>query len=281
MVTRPIVDLSDTAWYRSVSRGDLSLYFQDTYVPVCITEKQGTQIAVVEGFSLKSGTSVNIQTPAGVLLGAVSAAQSADPTEPEVGEEEDNENNLEDNYPQTNDAPIYIHLRTKDETHKLLLQDAVINFAFPEIGLYNYKNVCVYFQRTTQRQNKKGLCPSTGNFSNILELYYPYIHFSNSFTYGNQFSWKIATLNQVLTKEDKTEYDVAFSRVRKLKSFSRAFSRNFFLGQGIDTPEPSLWFRKTLIGNALSTKKVVIRNKAFLEEAKDFFIPRGVDVDES
>lgn len=172
---------------------------------------------------------------------------------------------------------IYFEVRGLPDFVKL--ENEKIDFCFPEIGLYNYKNGVVFFFRRNQRQNKKGLCETTGLVLNAINLFKEVILISDNFKMSQMFRWSPKSVNQLFIKGKLLSLEEAFIGILKLKHFARAITREFFLAQGIDSKFPSLWFRQSLIGFVMSKESIIIKNKAFIQEALDYFIPLGISVD--
>lgn len=158
------------------------------------------------------------------------------------------------------------------------LSDLDFDFAFPAVGLYNYKNSAVFFMRRNWRQNKKGLCEETAHCVPVTQFYSPFVSFPASFSMRNLWRWSAANMNQAFLRSEYMGLADAYARVRKYKCLAKALSLNFLLGQGLMGKNPSVWFRKTLIGSALGPNAVKINNPLFYQEAIDFFQPQGVEV---
>ena len=161
------------------------------------------------------------------------------------------------------------------------LSDLDVSFEFPEIGLYNFKKGIVSFRRKTERQNKKALCPSTAHVIGGIHLFSSFALVPPVFNMSQLWRWNIVNVQNLFgVGSDKfPEFEDVYTDVKRMKAFARIFNRQFFLGQGLRSKHPSLWFRHSLIGRAVSTKEIVIENPAFLQEALDFFVPQGVSVD--
>lgn len=154
-----------------------------------------------------------------------------------------------------------------------------MQFYFPEVGLYNYKKGVVLYNRKTLRQNKKALCRLSTKISNILDFYGQYTQpFSQGFKLSQAWEWKPQIVDSTFECGKFLSFDEAYRSVRRLQTFARAVSRTFFIGQGISSTEPLLWFRKTPVGRAVSKTQLIIDNPAFFQETFDYFLPQGVDV---
>lgn len=155
-----------------------------------------------------------------------------------------------------------------------------VSFGFPKTGLYNFKKGVISFRRRTFRQNKKTLCSSTGEIYSSVNLFAGFLPLPQNFLISQMWRWTQANVQSVFgDKSGYSELEDAFESVRKLRTFSRALNRNFFLGQGITSKQPSLWFHQTLIGRCPAKNEIVVSNRAFLQEVIDQFIPAGVSID--
>lgn len=165
--------------------------------------------------------------------------------------------------------------------HRYLLPEARddLDFGFPETGIYNFKKGTILLYRKSHRQNKKGLCGGTAGISSTMAVFSKFYSIPVGFLMSQAWRWDVHNLNNVLVRGKLTEFDEAFESVVKLKTMSRALSRNFLVGQGIETKDPSLWFRHSLIGILPAKGKIEILNNSFLQEAADFFLPQGVSID--
>lgn len=244
-----VQDLSDTNWYLNVSPDDLNLYFAETYLRV-----------------ERTGPPSKYHPPQWVSICRF---------EMDEPHEEESDIDPEDLLRHCNVS----YFDKNNQEHRPKLKNVNITFGFPEVGLYNFKDSVLLYQRGTQRQNKKGLCSGNTDFFNTLALVRGFIELPDSFYYSNQIRWSTPFLNYLFDAADLPDFPEAFRRVKRFHNFSRAFSRDFFLTPGIASSDPALWFRKTLIGKAVSPSKVVIGHSAFLEEARDYFVPKGVSID--
>ena len=237
-------DLSDTSEYLNINCSDLNLYFAHTHVKVLTPDMQRPEWAFIDQFDLEDG---------------------GDPD----GPPED-----------SSDCDVFVRLTAPslEKKMKYSLEDVKFDFGLPQTGLYNYKKVVVLLSRRSFRQNKKAVCNGTISFFNTFELFRQFAPIPEKFLMQNAWSWTIRNVNNVLSFNAYCSLEEAFKKVSKLKDFSRALNPNFFVGQGIDKHIPSLWYRKTLIGDVLGTKSILIRNQSFLQEAQDFFLPEGVTV---
>lgn len=159
------------------------------------------------------------------------------------------------------------------------LEGRKIRFSFPQTGFYNFKKSVLDFRRKTHRQNKKGLCSTSGEVNNVSNLYEKYINFPTGFRLSQMWSWTPENVTTLFEKSGSLELENAYTEVSKLQSFARAVSPTFFLGQGITSLKPTLWFNHTLIGRVLTKKKIVVDDSLFLQEVLDFFLPQGIEVD--
>ena len=238
-LTPPEIDLSDTERYLSIGHNDLNLYFSDTFLKIGLPEKEDFTWGMVKSFF----------------------------TENDVDTKDK--------------SKIFVDLlldKTSAKKTRFRLSDISVDFSFPSVGLYNYRNSAVFIFRKNFRQNKKGLCPDTLTCVPVTNLYSRFIPFSTGFAMKNMWRWTINNLNQVFLKSEYMEFVDALERINKYKCLAKALSLNFLLGQGLTDKNPSLWFRKTLIGSALNYHEVMVNNPLFLQEAIDFFQPQGVTV---
>ena len=159
------------------------------------------------------------------------------------------------------------------------LPDVPVDFGFPETGIYNFKKGTVLFYRRSHRQNKKGLCSGTAGVSNTTSMFGRFYNIPTGFLMSQSWRWDALNLNHIFVKGTLSAFDEAVDAVVRLKAFSRAISRNFLVGQGIDSKAPSLWFRHSLIGAIPAKGKIEILNPSFLQEAADYFLPQGVSID--
>lgn len=174
-----------------------------------------------------------------------------------------------------------IHVQLMFEGSKIeevRVSDLGFDFSFPPTGLYNYRNGIVLFLRRNFRQNKKGLHQETGQFITAPNLYARFTEFPTGFALRNVWRWTPSNLNQVFMKSDYMEFSDAYAKICGLKSLAKALSLNFFIGQGLVSKEPAIWFRKTPIGVAKGENEIEIHNPLFVQEAIDFFQPRGIVV---
>ena len=160
------------------------------------------------------------------------------------------------------------------------LQNAKIRFAFPEVGLYNYKKGVISYKRKTLRQNKKGFCSSTAEMLNVVNLFTHFYDIPYGFLLSQTWKWIPPNVNVVFKHSKYPSFEEAHSNVLKLRDFARAISKDFFIGQGITSRYPSLWFHQTLIGKCPTQDQIIIENPIFLQEAVDYFLPIGVDIEE-
>lgn len=236
-----MIDLSDTSEYLNISRSDLNLYFAHTHVKVITPDTKRPEWAFISQFDYGEGQ------------------------DPEEGS-------------QDSDAFVILRVPSGSKSMRYRLEDVKFDFEIPQTGLYNYKKAVVLLSRRSYRQNKKTICNGTVSFFNTFELFRQFTPIPEKFLLNNAWSWTIKNVDNVFSFNTYLTLEEAFKRVSKLKDFSRALNPNFFVGQGIDTQIPSLWYRKTLIGDVLSTKSILIRNQSFIQEAQDFFLPEGVTV---
>jgi hypothetical protein len=251
--TKTLPDLSDTEWYLNVSPHDLGLYFSDTFLRIerlSGPRRHPKEWVQVSHFKV-GDTDLN------------SDGGADDQTEDIPAEE----------------CQICYYRGTDHERHTPRIKNVAFEFGFPEVGLYNYRDSVVHFQRTTTRQNRKGLCGQTAVFFGTHHLLKKFIALSGGFHDRNHWRWDCKNLTMLFDKPNLLSFPRAFDSVRKLHALNRAFDRNFSLSVGVYSTSPSLWFRRTLIGQAVSPSKIVVRHPVFLEEAKDYFIPKGVDID--
>lgn len=161
------------------------------------------------------------------------------------------------------------------------LASSNIEFGFPPVGLYNYKKCVVFCSRKALRQNKKALNANTFSIVNVLPLFHRFKMLPMRFSLSQIFTWSVGNIHGLFHKHEYPEYPKALNKITNLKAFARAISPQFFLGPGIDSKYPSLWFRESLIGNAINEELISVKNKSFLQEALDYFTPKGVNVDAS
>lgn len=154
-----------------------------------------------------------------------------------------------------------------------------IEFSFPDSGLYNYKKGVISFRRKSYRQNRKGLCSSTADILNCTALFEGFTLLPYGFKLSQTWRWLTPTINNAFLNSGYLEFEDAYKKVRTLKDFAKAVNKNFFLGQGLRSKAPSLWFRQTLVGSCPAKDQIVVENQAFIQEVMDQFIPIGVGID--
>lgn len=232
------VDQSDTKDYLNVGVPDLNLYFMGTFLRIGIPEECDPEWHYVSGFSANDDVTKD---------------------------------------PEKITVTLYPAKHNAKKIHAILA-DLDIDFSFPQVGLYNYKDSAIFFMRRNWRQNKKGLCEDTTHCLPVTNFFTPFVSLPISFGLRNIWRWTAANVEKVFSQAEYMDLSDAFKRIKKYKCLAKALNLNFLLGQGLATKDPSLWFRKTLIGSVLSPTTIQINNPLFLQEAIDFFQPQGVTV---
>lgn len=156
------------------------------------------------------------------------------------------------------------------------------DFSFPEVGMYNYKKSVVHFSRTSNRQNKKGLCQNTGAIFSVDALFHNrYMQLPDSFRIRQIWQWRLTNVMSLFgnTHPAFPEYSDVYGQIAKCRAFARILSRNFYIAPGIDTNSPSLWYRRSFVGDCVGKREILVRNPAFFEETKDEFLSKGVSID--
>lgn len=161
------------------------------------------------------------------------------------------------------------------------LKNAKIKFVFPETGLYNFKKGVISYKRKSLRQNKKGFCANTADMMNITSVFGKLYSLPYGFILSQTWKWIPSYVNTVFLASKYPDMEEAYTKVRRLQDFARAITKDFFIGQGITSRDPSLWFRQTLIGKCSDKHQIVIENPVFLQEVIDQFIPMGINIEES
>ena len=178
------------------------------------------------------------------------------------------------------DGPIVYYSDTdRGRLQESRLQDMDFDFQFPQIGMYNFQKTVLFFQRTTARQNKKGLCKGTAllqavhDFVGDFEPGVPY-----DFRLRNQWKWSTGNVTKTFGKLEYLSVAEGFDAVRKCKAFARALSKNFFVAPGVRGVNPSLWFRRTLVGEVVSPDRIQVTAPLFNQEVIDELSGKGVRI---
>lgn len=174
---------------------------------------------------------------------------------------------------------LYNSAKVRGGSIRKQLAELEFDFQFPQVGMYNFRKTVCFFQRTTARQNKKALCKGTALMEpvhNFVGAHAPGVPYA--FQLRNQWSWSLATVERTFGQPKYLTVAEGYEAVAKCKAFARALSKNFFIAPGIRDVYPSLWFRRTLVGEVLNPKHIQVSNGMFNQEVIDELSQKGVRI---
>lgn len=145
-------------------------------------------------------------------------------------------------------------------------------FDFPESGLYNFGHSSLYFQKIPARQVKKGVSSETSIFDNFKSLLKLPVKESIMIKESKPIKiWSIEGISEIFGNSHEYSLADAFTFISKRKQISFAINRKFALGLGITSNHYNLWYKRILVGEVPSPKKVLLFPTMFEQEVFDQF----------
>lgn len=145
------------------------------------------------------------------------------------------------------------HLYLKYDT------EAELDFNYPDVGYFQFKNRALRFVKNYERQWRKGMCAST------CRVLFPYDELFPSYGPGlNNESVEAAFIVPQLTIEN------GLRKLRDDKCVSVALSRTLALGLGNKDEDRWVWFESEPIGEVKSNGDVAAHTPEFAQEIRDF-----------
>lgn len=168
-----------------------------------------------------------------------------------------------------------LSLQRHDKRETFLISDLELDLDFPKSGLYNYQNSVMIVKRIPLRTPQKIVSPNTLSIK-------PLFGFKNTpYSIGHQLFYFSGTNLEALFPFQDIQIPSLSNIVTSLNyplCLCRILSRNFAASIPIINKTPELWYGERIIGRIESPTKVIIDIPIFLQEAKDFFTPRQIEV---
>lgn len=161
---------------------------------------------------------------------------------------------------------LYEHPKKKAYRMSVLEFD----FDFPTSGLYSNGRETIYFQRRSERQNKKGICDRTVRLIPFLSLF-PDIPLKNHRGY---ISISTENLNSFFINPKEESLKSAKEKLGKKGILSLSLDRNFGISCGIWSKLPTLWYRFVPVGE-INKQLILVYSETFLQEVFDKFRNEG------
>lgn len=167
----------------------------------------------------------------------------------------------------TASAPL-LHLHNRDVGEVILRYDdskSDIEFKFPSIGLYNYRNAVIMVRRLYGRQWKKGVCGSTIRANPI------YSQIASLFSIEDEGHVN----EELITKISEPTPTISLTEGINVldKALATCLSSEFALGLSTKDAHRAfiLWYYENPIGMVdPETKRIYLRETQFKQEFNDF-----------
>lgn len=154
-----------------------------------------------------------------------------------------------------------------------------IENTFPDTGAYNFEKTVLILQRMPKRQNRKGICTETISVTEVSSSAYKAGFLSTGVWAKHRWpGFTGANLNKLLSEHEYPAFKKAFGELKGMKRFAIALDKNFYLTQGLQTQNPSLWYRESWIGSIIKPNRIQVTNPLFSQEIVDKFGGLGMEI---
>lgn len=152
------------------------------------------------------------------------------------------------------------------------LEKLMLDFTYPETGMFNYKHGVIQFTRSFLRKVKKGIYSENSVFYNFLLEGYEDRKGSKlppEIISGLNFSFSPDKFEELFNSKC-TPYLEAVNAVNSQKSLARAISRKYVISLGLNDVHPLLWHSLTPFAKVLSPNLIDVKVPYLAQELKDF-----------